>query len=29
MELSNFEGQQVLDSREVAKVIGKRHDHLV
>lgn len=29
MELLNFEGQQVLDSREVAKAIGKRHDHLV
>lgn len=29
MKLLNFEGQQVLDSREVAKSIGKRHDHLV
>lgn len=29
MELLNFEGQSVLDSREVAKAIRKRHDHLV
>lgn len=29
MELLNFEGQSVLDSRDVAKMVGKRHDHLV
>ena len=27
--LLNFEGQDVLDSRDVAQMIGKRHDHLV
>lgn len=29
MELLNFEGQSVLDSRDVAKMIGQRHDHLI
>lgn len=29
MELLNFEGQSVLDSRDVSQMIGKRHDHLV
>lgn len=28
-QLMLVDGQQVLDSREVAKMIGKRHDHLV
>ena len=28
MELLNFEGQDVLDSRDVAKMIGKTHAHL-
>lgn len=29
MELLSFEGQSVLDSRDVAEMIGKRHDHLI
>jgi Rha family phage regulatory protein len=29
IQLLNFNGQEVLDSRDVAKMIGKRHDHLV
>lgn len=29
MELLNFEGQLVLDSRDVAKMIGKQHAHLM
>lgn len=29
MELLNFEGQSVLDSRDVAEMIGKRHGNLV
>lgn len=29
MELLNFEGQSVLDSRDVAKMIGKQHAHLM
>ena len=29
MELLDFEGQSVLDSRDVAKMIGKTHAHLI
>ena len=29
LQLFSFEGQSVLDSRNVAEMIGKRHDHLV
>lgn len=29
MELLNFEGQSVLDSRDVAEMIGKRHSNLM
>lgn len=29
MELLNFEGQDVLDSRDVAKMIGKEHKNLM
>lgn len=29
MELLNFEGQSVLDSRDVAKMIGKEHKNLM
>lgn len=29
MELLNFEGQSVLDSRDVAKMIGKQHSNLM
>lgn len=29
MELLNFDGQSVLDSRDVAKMIGKRHKNLM
>lgn len=28
-QLFNFNGQPTLDSREVAKMIGKRHAHLM
>lgn len=29
MELLDFEGQSVLDSRDVAKMVGKTHAHLI
>ena len=29
LQLFNFKDQSVLDSRNVAEMIGKRHDHLV
>lgn len=28
-QLLNFHGEPALDSREVAKMIGKRHAHLM
>ena len=29
VQLLNFEGQSVLNSRDIAEMVGKRHDHLV
>lgn len=29
MKLLNFEGQDVLDSHDVAEMIGKQHKHLM
>ena len=29
IELINMNGSQYLDSRDVAKMIGRRHDHLI
>ena len=29
LEVFNFDGIDVVDSRQVAEMIGKRHDHLL